>query len=427
MIVGTLGILASIPGQTAGVSPFKQPLLEALQLTDIQLSFAYMVGTLVSGLLIPYSGQFCDKYGARLMVVIILMLFSFSLLFMSSCASVYQWLTSRLQGVGRASDAMIGTAIITLGFFLIRFFGQGMLTIVSRTMIANWFNRKRGMVTAISGILTTLAFNGAPAILNLGVGKLGWEGTFEFLGVAYFCVLTAVFWLFSRDNPEASHLNMDGEVMPEDEDELSEFSEFKIYHEFTGYEALQTWAFWLFTGALALHGFVMTAIYFHASDIALAAGIELDFFYALLWPVAVITIIIGFFLGWLNNRIRLKYILIGYVLCLVFLPMTVIFIEHSVGQISFVAITGLAGACFGNLFSVTCPRFFGRLHLGRINGYLTSVLVICSALGPIFYSFSQALLDSYEPALWACAAVSCILLLLAYKGDNPQKRYLVRG
>jgi len=414
--MGTLGTLASIPGQTAGVSPFKQPLLQALKLSDIQLSMAYMVGTLASGCIIPYCGQFCDRWGARMTMVITLMAFSLSLLFMSSCQSIYTFALNPWM-----PPWLVGTIVISLGFFLIRFWGQGMLIIVSRTMTSNWFDRKRGLVAAIGGIFTTIAFNSAPSILNQGVQHLGWQDTFFYLGILYFFGLTCFFWLFCRDTPEASDLQMDGTVLPEIEADPNTFSEFKIYHEFTAEEAIKTWSFWLLTATLGLHGFTITAIFFHASDIAVGVGIGLDQFYSLLVPLAVINVFAGFLLGWLNNKTRLKNILIAYLVLQCLFPLSVLFLDNSLGQLAFIMLGALSGACFGNLYNVACPRFFGRLHLGRINGYVTSALVICSAVGPIFFSYISQTTQSFQTALWMCIGASACLLPCAHKANNPQR------
>jgi len=65
LAAGTLGVLMSIPGQTVGVSVFTDYLLESLELSRDQLSFAYMAGTIASSLLLPWAGRLYDRFGAR--------------------------------------------------------------------------------------------------------------------------------------------------------------------------------------------------------------------------------------------------------------------------------------------------------------------------------------------------------------------------
>ena len=70
LAAGTLGIIASIPGQTAGVSVFTDPISETTGLTRLQLAISYLIGTGSSGLVLPRAGRAIDRYGARVMAFI---------------------------------------------------------------------------------------------------------------------------------------------------------------------------------------------------------------------------------------------------------------------------------------------------------------------------------------------------------------------
>ena len=65
LLVGTIGIWFSIPGQTIGVSVFTDPVKDALGLSRNQFSNAYMIGTIFSALAIGRAGVWFDRYGAR--------------------------------------------------------------------------------------------------------------------------------------------------------------------------------------------------------------------------------------------------------------------------------------------------------------------------------------------------------------------------
>src|SRR5690554_8063429 len=65
VVMGTLGVWASLPGQTGGVSTFTDPVKDALGLSRDQFSFAYMLGTILSWLLISRAGRWLDRCGGR--------------------------------------------------------------------------------------------------------------------------------------------------------------------------------------------------------------------------------------------------------------------------------------------------------------------------------------------------------------------------
>ena len=70
LVASIVGIVMSAPGQTIGVSVFTESLLEATGLSRIEFSNAYLIGTLISGLLLPYAGSVIDRIGARRGVVL---------------------------------------------------------------------------------------------------------------------------------------------------------------------------------------------------------------------------------------------------------------------------------------------------------------------------------------------------------------------
>ncbi|MEM8747211.1 MAG: MFS transporter, partial [Actinomycetota bacterium] len=131
LVAGTIGAVASVPGQTAGVSVFTDDLTDATGLTRLQLAIAYLVGTGTSGLLLGPGGRAIDRFGARVV---------------SLAATLGLALTvTGLSFVGSMGIAA-GFVAMSIGFGCLRFSGQGLLTLASRTMIAQWFDARRGLV-----------------------------------------------------------------------------------------------------------------------------------------------------------------------------------------------------------------------------------------------------------------------------------------
>ena len=69
LFAGIIGILMSIPGQTMGVSVFTDHLIRDLPVDRVQLSTAYMIGTIMSGFIITYAGILYDRMGARIIAM----------------------------------------------------------------------------------------------------------------------------------------------------------------------------------------------------------------------------------------------------------------------------------------------------------------------------------------------------------------------
>jgi MFS transporter, OFA family, oxalate/formate antiporter len=407
LAVSTLGTLASIPGQTMGVGVFTDFLMHGMGLTRTQISQSYLLGTLASACVLPYAGRLLDRIGARVMVVLAATGLCFSLLLLSQTDHL-------VRGFGATLWAGMTVSIIV--FFLLRFFGQGLLTMVSRVVIGKWFQHKRGRAVAIGGVFTAFGFNWAPAALDQLVAAQGWRGACGVLALTAGAGMALIGALFFRDNPEECGLNMDGGTGKENEED----NEKEIVREFTRAEATRTGAFWAFTMGLATMSLVITAVTFHLSDIGKAKGLDREASFGLYWHMPYYSVVANVLFGWLSDRVRLKWLLMAQMLSAALGIFSLLHLDASWGAELFAAGFGVAGGLFGVLISVAYPRYFGREHLGAISGRTLSILVLASAIGPYLFSKSYDLSGSYEPVVWACMLMPLAVFLAAWFVQNPQ-------
>ncbi len=155
LIVSTIGIWATVPGQTVGVSTFTDPVKDALNLSRNQISWAYTIGTIVSSLFLGIGGKWFDKYGARRVSVGAAVLLSLSLMLCSFSALI----SSYLQIILGYNSFIIPFIVIAISFFAIRFSGQGLLSLSSRNVLMLWFEEYRGRVNAINSVAVSLGFS----------------------------------------------------------------------------------------------------------------------------------------------------------------------------------------------------------------------------------------------------------------------------
>ena len=235
LVWGTLGILISVPGQTIGVSVFTGPLLNVLQLSRDQLSLAYMAGTISSAFLLPWAGRLYDRWGVRPVASLAAVFLGLVLTYLSQVDRVVRWLD--------ATPSIVLTSVsLFLGFLALRFLGQGVLTLVSRNMMMQWFDQRRGFATGFSNVFIALGFSSAPAVLDALIQQYDWRQAWLILGAAVGLAFPIIVPVFFRNTPEASGLRPDGtEQSPENE------PRFRILKDFTRSEAIRSYAFWLFT------------------------------------------------------------------------------------------------------------------------------------------------------------------------------------
>jgi MFS family permease len=419
VVVSTLGVCASMPGQTIGVSVFTARLTEALGLSAMQLSVAYMLGTFLSALWLNAGGRFFDRVGARRALVYSVSALGLVLLGLSFVEVFAGWLA--FVPLINAKVWLPAFLVLVVGFALLRFTGQGMVTLSSRAMLGKWFNKRRGTVTAWSGAVVSFMFSGAPMGFEYLIRQVGWQGAWQCMGAFMIVVLAVVFWVFARDNPEECGLVMDGgfvgKVRRDNPDSI-------IYKDYTLPEARGTFSFWVFTLMFGLNGLVVTAYAFHIIEIGSELSVSTDYVLGLFMPSAAVAVCSGFMIAWLTDQ---SFVRIKYLLCVMALSSMLGFIALAFGtypSISWLHVLGfgISGGCFGSLSSIVYPRFFGRQHLGAISGLFMTVIVVASAVGPFLFSLAASFFGAYRAGFVYAAAVAGLLALASLRADNPQRR-----
>lgn len=434
LVVTTIGILMSIPGQTAGVSVFTDPLLSATGLSRLSLSNAYLIGTLTSGFLLPFGGAFIDRFGARLVVIAAALWLALTLGYLSVSDRLAQGLSALFS---LESSLPVAFILLCIGFLSLRFSGQGMLTMVSRTTLGKWFDRRRGMASGTSGIFVSFGFSSAPLLLSYFIDGLGWRGAWLALALVVGCGMGTLGWLFYRDHPEECGLVMDGPVgqaaatSPSSAVSTAEPGEAKSQpnlhprqfappRDFTRNDALKTLAFWAVTLALATQALTITGITFHIVDIGAAAGLPQKQTVAIFLPIGIIATATGYLIGILSDRTRLQRLFLGMMLFEAMGIAGMAHVDSGVWRLFAIAGLGVSGGCFGTLSTVTMPRYFGRRHLGAIAGVQMMALVIASAIGPSLLAVFNNFFGSYRLGLYLCACLPLSVIFLLIPSRNPQ-------
>ena len=413
---GTLAVVFSIPGQTMGFSVFTDVLIKELGLTRVQLSTAYCIGTVISGLSLPFFGRLYDRLGARRMIVYSSFATGLVLLYLSQVKKI---LVS-LDGVLAISSTMIAFTTITLGFFMIRASAQGILTMTGRNAIGKWFDHHRGKAFALSGVVTTFSFSYAPRALKWMSDQFGWSGAWALLGILTISVMAGLGWLLFRDNPEECGLLMDGKRF---ELKLKKMHKDAIAH--TDYQlsrALRTWPFWAFNFSFTFIALYTTAVTFHVISIGSTQGRdELEVFRYFV-PMAFVSVISNMLMGLISSQTRLKYLLAIMNAAIFFSVIGVIYLDTKSGVLLYIIGNGIAGGGFACLSGIVWPRFFGRKWLGSISGVGMSSMVIGSGIGPLLFGAFFATTGNYLSVLWLCSIIPALLFFGCAWADNPQSK-----
>lgn len=415
---GTIGVIMSIPGQTMGISVFSDHLIQSLGLSRVELSSAYMIGTLASALILPYAGRLLDRLGARFLATLASSGLALSLVLLSLAPAIL----ALFHQENHLQD-WAAWSLTFLCFLGVRHFGQGQLTMASRTMMGLWFDKRRGRVLGVSGAFIALGFGIAPMVITSLLAAYSWQESLRWMAAAS-ALMALLAFCFFRHSPESVGLPVDRLEAPMTPEQTATHVEappppLEIKH-FTSKEALKNYAFWVFNLGMVAQATLVTALTFHLADFGSEKALSATFIFSIFLPVSLVAVCSEVIGGFLSDRIPLRFLLAvmqgGLALGLLCLQ----FVEHSFGFALTAIMLGISGGLFALLHSVTWPKYFGRRHLGSIMGVVTACMVAGSAVGPYLFSLGKSFHGSYQNVMLASMSLPLLLFFAAFFAKNPQ-------
>ena len=402
LVAGTIGIFASVPGQTAGVSVFTDHLTDATGLTRLQLSIAYLIGTGTSGLLLPIGGRAIDVRGSRVVAFGAVVGLAATVVALSLVGSM---------------SLIVGMIVMSVGFGCLRFSGQGLLTLSSRTMISQWFDRRRGVVSSVSNAVMSFAFASSPAMLLALIDGLGWRTAWRLIAVLLVLVVGSTIVVLYRASPESSGLVIDGggaSAPPTDGGGTP--APIGSDDDLTRDQAVRDVRFWAATIPVVAMAATSTALTFHIIDFGAELGLDEDRIVQVFVPIALVSVPVTLLGGWLVDTVPPLLIAVAMSIAQLVMYFTVGSIDSPLYAVVAIAAWGVSQGCFAPLTSAALPRLFGRRHLGAISGAQMSAMVIGSAVGPALFALVKSTAGSYQAALWISALIPAAGLILAVRG-----------
>src|SRR5688500_15330330 len=121
VFVGALAMVGTLPGRTQGLGLITEPLLTDLQIDRVQFARINLWATLIGALFSVGVGRLIDRFGERIVLTVIVVALAFVVLGMSAASNV---------------------AAVAILITLMRGRGQSALSVVSITMVGQWFVRR---------------------------------------------------------------------------------------------------------------------------------------------------------------------------------------------------------------------------------------------------------------------------------------------
>lgn len=380
---------------TAAIGVFMLPLSNEFGWSRMQLSSGIALSGLISMLLSPFFGILIDRLGTRRLALAGLVLSALAIAaFSQANGSIVQW----------------------IGLWLV----WGLCSVLIQSTV--WSTAVAGTFSAGRGLALGLTLSGAagstiiaPPLTYWLIGLVGWRTTFVWLGLGWGSVALLLALLFLYDaHDRAAAVSAAGETGVAKAD-LAGLS--------PG-EAWRNSALWRVAIATFLILLVTIAVVVHQYPILVEAGVPSATAAWLVSLSGVAGIVGKVMTGSLIDRFHAR--LVGGI-TLASTAIAYPLMMQGLGATSLIVIgimiSGYAAGTKIQLCAYLTARYAGMRNYGKIFGFMTSVIALASAMGPLLAGTARDHFGNYTPLLLVGVVFSIIAGGLVFTlGDYPEWR-----
>ena len=393
LVFGLLMAFWSSLGQTFFISLFSIQIRTTLNLSHGDFGTYYALATTASAISLIWLGKLADTMRLEKLALFILISLCFAAILFSQISSLWM---------------LVG------GIYLLRMFGQGMMTHVYTTAMARRYVSARGRAISIAQLGQTLAESIGPASIIALQTLFDWRTLWIGLPIVAFFTVTP----FLRHLTQRTRLQ-DGEGLSglaEKQPQLRR--KFDTQKQWRRSEVLRDPAFWLaFIWLAAVPSFVLTGLLFHQIYLAEAKGVELSTWTASYVLYAIFAVVGSLTVGQLIDRFSARRVA-AHTLLPNSLACLALWLGSTEGGVPLLFILfGLAIGMPHSTNAALTAEVYGTRYIGEIKALFLPVAVFASALSPMIMGwmidagFGLGVLLGMNSALAVAAQIMAMLVL----------------
>lgn len=368
---------------------------------------AAAVGGLLATVASPVVGWSVDRFGARVVLVLGLIIIGLSTMAMA-------WLSVHIA---------IFYAALAVG----RIMFSSPLNVGPATVVGRWFVRQRGRATGLLFLSHSGGMVVFPLVATWVSVVYGWETAWIVLGLMVYAIALGPAALLIAQRPEDVGLLPDGDSPDEtdgagDSGQTVEASALESGIEWTTKQALRTPALWVLAIGTGILFLLQSGTNTYQADLLRSKGIDLAVSQFSIVVNAAGTGIGSLLWGRVLDQVRVSYTYT--IVALVMAVACALFVIADTVWLAFVA-AGLFGVSVAGILvvpPVAYANFFGRQSLGTIRGVTEPFTSLGQAIGAVMSGLVFQLAGGYGIAFviyTALGVLTAATLLLARPPNHP--------
>lgn len=387
---GFLMAFASSFGQSFFIGAFVPDIETEFSLSHTEWGSIYMVGTLASALLLPWTGKQIDRLDLRLYAALVLMALA------AACLT---------------AAATSGVIMLVVVVFLLRQTGQGLASHTGITTMARYFDLGRGRAIAIS----TLGFSVGEAVLPLAavalIAGFGWRvGYIGAGGVVFLVFLPLALWLLKGHGERHKRHVLD----------MAQSEKVKRAGSWTRMEMLRDVRFWMLIPGLFAPSVIMTALFINHRFVAEEKGWSAVWITGNYVVYAAATIATSLVVGHLLDRMAAHRMVPLMLPPLAFGLAALAWGTDPLWVWPYFILVGISTGIGHTAVSAMWPELYGTRHLGAIKSIAASAGVFASALGPVIMGVMMDSGLSTDDVCWVFGAYVIVSIATTYAAVSPK-------
>ncbi len=288
-----------------------------------------------------------------------------------------------------AMGAIGGFVGLLFGFMGIRSLGQGALGLAATTAAARWFERRRGQALGIVTAAGSAGISLAPVLSEWIISQQGWRTAWFVLGIVVLALVLPVAAFGLRDDPSDLGQMPDGVPTNHDSPTAPRWG-------LTRGQAFTEPYFWVLISGLAVSGMLCTAVAFHQINLLGAKGLTSAEAAANFIPQTAAGLVATLLVGNMIDRLSIRWVVLASMSLHVAALALPTVVTPGWSAIAFGMAIGAAGSSIRIAEAAAIPAYFGVLHLGSIRGFVASISVGSTALGPLLFSLGKGVTGSFD-------------------------------
>lgn len=372
-----------------GFTAFIEPLIDEFGWSYTQISFAASLRGLEMGIFAPLVGFLVDRFGSRKLIFLGTVIVGLGLMLLSFTRSLAMFYGS---------------------FLLISFGAGGCVSVVTMTVVANWFQRRVGM--ALGVMMSGFGASGLliPVIVYL-IEVCGWRITLIILGVGMLVMGVPLSWVI-RNTPEECGYLPDG-ASPNHHVSIQEPRGREA--EVGLREVIKRPSYWYLNVVEAVRMMALAAVVTHVMPYLSNMGMARTSAGLVAAAIPLCSIIGRFGFGWLADTFDKRYVLASsfFIMSLGMLAFSYLQAMGAVFLFLVLFSPGFGGSII--LRGAMLRDYFGRDSLGKMLGIIMGSASLGGIIGPTIAGWAFDTTGSYQSVWLAFCGLIGLTIILVFR------------